>query len=91
MQTAFNKHFEIPRRQDFARRHPNAKGFLSVRLASDGTRFRIISLRMLESTGFEILDRSCERSIVKTVELESFAPDVIGELSGRETRILCSP
>ena len=91
IQTAFRKYFEIPRRDDFARRHPDAKGFLSVRLASEGSRFKIISLSWPESTGFEILDRSCERSIMRTLEEETFASDVISELSGKETQILCSP
>lgn len=91
IQQAFRKYFEIPRRDDFARRHPDAQGFLSVRLASQGSRFKIVSLRILESTGFEILDRSCERSILRTLEEETFAPDVIRELSGKETQILCSP
>ncbi|MGA0163771.1 MAG: hypothetical protein ACO3LE_05890 [Bdellovibrionota bacterium] len=91
LQTAFSKYFEIPRRDDFARRHPDAKGFLSVRLASDGSRLRLVTLSWPEKTGFEILDRGCERAIRRAIEEETFAPDVISELNGKETPISCNP
>lgn len=91
LQSAMRKHFELPLREKFSKQHPNAKGFMNVRLVGVGNGFELVSLQVTQSSGFNVLDRSCELAVRKAIQQESFAPDVVEELSGKETVIICQP
>lgn len=89
LQSAMRKHFEMPNASQMREQYPNAEGYLSVRLIGVGNRLEIVSLSILQSSGFSILDRSCESAVQKAITEEVFAQDVIRELSGKENTIRC--
>jgi outer membrane biosynthesis protein TonB len=91
LQAAMRRHFEFPEAQAFRRANPNVEGAIEVSLVGLGNQFRIRSLRVLESTGYALLDRSCERAIRRAIDDETFAPDVIQDLNGKGSSILCRP
>lgn len=91
LQSAFRKYFELEGGSIFRKRYPNAKGFISVKLAGAGDQFKIISLAVSDTTGFTILDQSCEVAIRKALEQETFAQDVITDRMGKESIITCTP
>lgn len=91
LQSAMRRHFDLIDARNFRRINPNAEGYIEVSLIGVGSQFKIKSLRVLESTGFVALDQSCERAIRVAVDEESFALDVIQELNGKESSVLCQP
>jgi outer membrane biosynthesis protein TonB len=91
LQSAFRKYFELEGATTFRKNFPNARGYLQVKLIATGNQFKIVSLVISESTGFNILDRNCEAAIRKACDQETFAKDVVAELTGKETIVTCKP
>lgn len=91
LQAAMRRHFGLTDAKNFRKSYPGASGYLEVALVGVGDQFEIRSLRILESTGFTILDQSCERAIRSAIENEKFSNDVIAELSGKDNPVICKP
>jgi len=91
LQTAMRKHFELPVGNRLKQTNPDALGFIRVRLVGVGNRFEIASLQVQQSSGFTILDRSCETAIRVALNEEYFSSDVISELTGKEELVKCQP
>lgn len=91
LQAAMRRHFDLTDARNFRKINPNAEGYIQVALIGAGSQFNIRSLRVLDSTGFVALDQSCERAIRTAIDVETFAPDVVAELNGKESSILCRP
>jgi len=91
LQSAMRRHFDLVDARTFRKVNPNAEGYIEVSLVGVGNQFRIKTLRILESTGIKALDQSCERAIRVAIDDETFAMDVIRELSGKDSAILCQP
>ncbi|MBN8554623.1 MAG: hypothetical protein J0L93_04185 [Deltaproteobacteria bacterium] len=91
LQSAMRRYFELTDAGGFRRKNPDVRGYLAVKLLGDGNQFQIAALQTIKSSGFTMLDRSCEIAIRKAVDSESFAKDIIAELQGKETLITCEP
>lgn len=89
LQAAARKYAEIARSAELRKQYPNAEGFIQVRLIGVGDRLELVSLRVAESSGLSLLDQSCENAIRRALENETFAQDVVSELSGKEHLITC--
>jgi outer membrane biosynthesis protein TonB len=91
LNSAMRKHFELPVGNRLKTEHPEALGYFRVRLVGVGNQFEIASLRLEKTSGFPILDRSCELAIRKSLEEEFFSSDVVADLTGKEEMIRCQP
>lgn len=91
LQAAMRRHFDLTDARTFRKANPNAEGYIEVALVGVGSQFQIRALRILDSTGFVALDQSCERAIRTAIDVESFSTDVVKELNGKESAILCRP
>lgn len=91
LQSAMRRYFELIDANNFRRKNPNVRGYLEVKLIGMGHQFEIASLQLFQSSGFSILDRSCEIAVRKALDSEVFSSDVIRELNGKDTIILCEP
>ncbi len=91
LQAAMRKYFELEGAATFRKQFPNAKGYIGIKLVAVGNQFEIASLVFHESTGFNVLDRKCELAIRQALHQETFAQDVIRELAGKETPVICKP
>lgn len=89
LQAAMRKYFELP--EGTRKRLGQARGYIDIKLIGIENQFKIVSLKVIESSGFGILDQSCESAIRKSLNAEVFASDVISELNGKEHTILCYP
>ncbi len=91
IQAAMRKYYEASGLERIKRTDPDAMGFYSLKMIGLGDQFQITSLALVESTGYDVLNRLCEVAVRTAVQRERFAPDIIRELSGRETVIICQP
>ncbi|PIR22027.1 MAG: hypothetical protein COV44_10170 [Deltaproteobacteria bacterium CG11_big_fil_rev_8_21_14_0_20_45_16] len=89
LQTAARKHYRLPQALDLRKKHPNALGYISVKLIGMGNSLQIVSLDHLQRSGFNILDQACENALRHAMNEETFAPDIVAELSGKENTITC--
>jgi hypothetical protein len=89
LQGAIRKYFELPRASELRRQNPNARGYHVISVLGVGNTLQLREIEMLQSSGFAILDRSCEVAIREALKKEIFAPDVISELSGKRHNIEC--
>ncbi len=89
LQGAIRRYFELPRATELRRQHPNARGWHAIEVLGVGESLQLRSLDLIQSSGFVILDRSCEAAIRQALSRETFAPDVISELSGKTHNIEC--
>lgn len=89
LQSAMRRYFEFPRASEMRREHPNSVGYFNVSVLGVGNTLQLRDLQMVQSSGFSVLDRSCETAIRKALSLETFAGDVISELSGKSNMIEC--
>jgi len=91
LQSAMRKYFEMPDATNIRSRFPGISGFIQVYLVSNGDQFVIRSLKFVERTGLAALDQSCEQAIRRAIDSEVFSSDVVAELNGKESGIICSP
>lgn len=91
LQGAMRKYFEFPEAREFRKAYPNIEGYIEVSLVGIGDHFSIRALRILATTGFTALDRSCEVAIRKAIDEETFSHDVVKELSGKDSAVICKP
>ena len=91
LQSAMRKHFEIPEANNIRRNYPGISGYIQIYLVSNGDQFVIRSLKFIERTGLAVLDQGCEQAIRKAIDSESFSADVVAELNGKESGIICIP
>jgi len=91
LQSAMRRHFELEDAVNFRKHYPNALGYMALKLVGFGNQFKIVSLRVVQPTGYQTLDRECEVAIHEAVDAETFATDIIAELNGKETMIECRP
>lgn len=91
LQSAMRRYFEMEGATTFRTRNPNARGFMTIQLIASDRQLRLASFKMVEPSGFSLLDRSCELAVRKALDTEHFASDVISELNGKETTIVCEP
>ncbi|MDB5039229.1 MAG: hypothetical protein JWQ35_2757 [Bacteriovoracaceae bacterium] len=91
LQAAMRKYYEVEGADAIKKKFPDAKGYLALKLVGVGNQFQIVSLVLSESTGFNIVDRKCEVAVRQAIDQETFAKDVITELTGKETQIICQP
>jgi len=91
LQAAMRRHFDLTDARNFRKAYPNAEGYIAVELTAVANQFQIRGLKVLESTGFDILDQSCERAIRAALDEETFAPDVLQELNGKDSAVICKP
>lgn len=89
LQSAIKRHFEMPRAAEYRRLHPDTKGWHSVSVLAVGNTLQVRNLTLVQPSGFSILDRSCEQAIREALRQETFALDVISELSGKSHDIEC--
>jgi outer membrane biosynthesis protein TonB len=89
LQAACRKHHRIPQAERMRKAYPDARGYINVRLIGAGTQLRIVSLNLVERSGFDVLDSACEAAVRKAIQEETFASDIVAELSGRENTITC--
>lgn len=91
LQSAMRRYFEMVDANGFRRKNPNVRGLFEVTLVGVGHQLEASSLKVFQSSGFDLLDRSCEIAIRKALDSEVFSNDVIQELSGKETIVICEP
>ncbi len=91
LQSAMRKHFELEEAATIRKNFPNAFGFFTIRLVGVGSQFELSALGLAQTTGIAILDRKCELAIREALGAEHFSSDVIQELNGKETAIICKP
>jgi len=89
LQSAIKRHFEMPRATEYRRLHPDSKGWHSVSVLAVGNTLQLRDLTLVQPSGFAILDRSCEQAIREALQQETFALDVISELSGKSHDVEC--
>ena len=89
LQTAARQHYRLPQADDLRKKHPEALGYISVKLIGMGNQLQIVSLDHLQRSGFSILDQACENALRHAMSEETFAPDIVAELSGKENTITC--
>lgn len=88
-QAAARKHHKVPQAESWRKKYPDAEGFIAVRLIATGSKLQIVSMQMVQSSGVSILDTACKAAIRKAIQEETFAIDIVRELSGRENTITC--
>jgi hypothetical protein len=91
LQSAMRKYFELMEAGTFRKKYPNARGYMTVKLIGLGNQFEIAAIQTVKRSGFDVLDRSCEVAVRRAMEAETFARDIVTELSGKETLITCEP
>jgi hypothetical protein len=74
LQAAMRKYYEVAEAESLRQKFPNARGFMTVRLASVASQFEIVSIALVESTGVDILDRRCELAVREALRQEVHAP-----------------
>lgn len=89
LQSAIMRYVQTPQAEQMRRLHPDARAFIEIRIIGIGSQLKLVSLSLVESSGFPNLDRSCETAIRKALLEESFASDVVRDLSGKEQTITC--
>jgi len=91
LQAAVQRNFEMYNREMIRRNFPKAESIVQLRLAANGNQFEIISLNKIRPSGLDALDRSCEAAIQQAVTNETFATDIITELTREEKYVTCRP
>lgn len=91
LQSAIRKYYEIEGSDTLRKRFPNARGIFTAKLVGVGNQFEIATLSIVDPSGVALLDRQCELAIRKALHQETFAQDVIAELTGKENPIICQP
>jgi len=89
LQAACRKYHKVPQAERMRRLYPDARGYLNVRLIGVGHQLSIVSMNWIEHSKFPILDQACETAVKKAVQQETFASDIVAELSGKENTITC--
>ncbi len=91
LQSAMRRHFELEEATAFRKQFPGLMGYLGIKLQGSGNQFRLLALGWVERTGQPLLDRKCELAVRAALDAETFSADVISELSGKETTVVCQP
>lgn len=89
LQSACRKYAQTAQADRLRKLYPDARGYINIRLVGIGNQLELVSLKMAESSGISALDQGCEVAIRKALQEETFASDIVAELSGREQTITC--
>lgn len=89
LQSAARKYAQTAQADRLRKLYPDARGYINIRLVGIGNKLELVSLKMAERSGISALDQGCEVAIRKALQEETFASDIVSELSGREQTITC--